>query len=141
MATGRTGHLDAQQTARLNYLKGTAYATAPSTVYLGIFASSMPLSDASGGNEISPATRPAITFGSVTQDANGRHFMTNSSAVNNVVLTNTSATEIVGFGVFTANSAGTLLYMDRIYPYQVAAGATVSFPVGSIKVYAEPPTI
>lgn len=141
MATTRTGHLDAQQSARLNYLKGSSYSAAPSTVYLGIYASSMPLSDGSAGNEISPATRPAITFGAVAQDANGRHYMTNSSAINSVVLTNTASAEIIGFGVFTASSGGTLLYMDRIYPYQIAAGATVSFPVGSIKIYAEPPTI
>ena len=141
MATARAGHNDAQQAARLNWFTGSAYAAAPTTIYLGLYAGKMPLSDGSGGTEVSPATRPAITFGAVTQDANGRHYMANN-AVSNIVLTNTSAAEIIGFSIFSANSGGTPLYYDRLPgAFQVAAGATVSIPAGAIRVYAEPPTI
>lgn len=141
MATARAGHNDAQQVARLNWFTGSAYGAAPTTIYLGLYAGKMPLSDGSGGTEVSPATRPAITFGSVTTDANGRHYMANN-AVSNIVLTNTSAAEIIGFGIFSANSGGTPLYYDRLPgAFQAAAGATVSIPAGAIRVYAEPPTI
>lgn len=139
--TLRRGHPDAQQLARLNYLKGSTPGAAPTTVYLAIFASSVPLSDGSGGTEIGPATRPSITFGSISQDTNGRHFMTNSAAINNIVLTNTSPAEIIGYGIYDASTAGNLLYVDQLYPQRVAAGATISIAVGQIKVYSEPPTI
>lgn len=141
MPTSRSGHPDTIQVSRLNHLKGTTYPAAPGATYLALYAGSLPLSDGSGGNEISPATRPAITFGSISTDGNGRHYMTNN-AVNNITLTNTSAAEIVGFGICSANSGGTPLYFDRLPGgFQVAAGATITIPAGMIKIFAEPPTI
>lgn len=140
-ASTRTGHNDAQQAARLNWFGGSAYPAAPINTYLGLYAGKMPLSDGTGGTEVSPATRPAITFGAVAQDANGRHYMSNN-AVSNIVLTNASAAEIIGFGIFSANSGGTPIYYDRLpAPFEAQAGATVNIPAGAIRLFAEPPTI
>lgn len=139
--TQRAGHNDTQQAARLNWFGGTAYPAAPVTLYLALYAGKMPKSDGTGGTEVSPATRPAITFGSVAQDANGRHYFANN-AVNNITLTNTSPAEVIGFGLCSVSSAGTPLYYDRLAsPFQVATGATISIPAGAIRVFAEPPTI
>lgn len=138
--TMRTGHNDAQQASRLNWFGATTYPAAPAATYLGIFTK-LPLSDGSGAVEISPATRPAITFAAVAQDFNGRHYMSNV-AVTGIVLTNTSAAQVLGFGIFSANSGGTPIYSDKLpSSFQVAAGATISIIAGAIRLYAEPPTI
>ena|SRR5215469_10967214 len=139
--TTRAGHVDSQQASRLNWFKNTAYPAAPTNTYLALYAGSMPKSDGTGGNEISPASRPAITFGAVATDANGRHYMSNN-AVNSITLTNTSQAEVIGFGIMSATSGGTPYYSDRFpAPFPVAAGATISIPAGAIRVFAEPATI
>ena len=131
MATKRTGWTDGQQSSRLNL----------GSVFLALYAGSIPDSSGAGGTEVSPATRPAITFGAVAQDVNGRHYQDNN-AVNNIVLTNTTPAHLVGFGICTAATGATVIYLDRLRSsFQVAAGATVSMPAGAIRVYAEPPTI
>ncbi len=139
MANMRTGFVDSYHASRIDHLKGTAYPAAPATIYLGIF-SKMPGSDGTGGTEISPATRPTLTLGSDQTDGNGRQYCTNS-AISNVVLTNTTPVTVTGFGVFSANSGGTPLYFDRVYPFQVAAGATINIAANYLKVFAEPRTI
>ena len=129
--TQRAGWVDAQQSTRLSV----------GTVYLAIYAGQLPLSNGTGGTEVSPASRPAITFGSVAQDANGRHYQANN-AVNNIVLTNASPCWISGFGICTAATGATVIYLDRLpTPYQVAKLATISIPAGAIRMYAEPATI
>ena len=129
--TQRAGWVDAQQSTRLSV----------GTVYLAIYAGQVPLSSGSGGNEVSPASRPAITFGSVVQDANGRHYQPNN-AVNNIVLTNSAPAWISGFGICTAATGATVIYIDRLpTPFQVAKLATISIPAGAIRMYAEPATI
>jgi len=141
--TSRTGFNDAYMASRLNHLTGTTYPSAPTTLYLGIYMGAVPISDGSGGTEVSPSTRPSITLGSPAYDANNRQYITNASAVTGIVLTNSAAGEVLGFGLFAANSGGTPIYFDR-FPtasYQEAAGATITIPAGGIRVYAEPPTV
>lgn len=142
MPNTRRGFIDSYHDSRLTHLKNTAYPTALTSTFLGLFAGNIPLSDGSGGTEVSPATRPGITFGSLTTDPSGRKYMTNSSAITGIVLTNTSPAEIIGFGIFSANSGGTPVYVDVLpAPFQVSAGQTISIPAGGIRVYAEPPTL
>lgn len=130
MATLRAGWVDAQQSSRLS-----------GTWYLALFGGQLPKSDGTGGTEIGPATRPAITFGSVSQDANGRHYQDNV-AVSGIVLTNTSAAQVVGFGICTAATGATVVYIDRFpRPFQVGAGMTITIPAGAIRMFAEPATI
>ena len=130
MPTQRAGWVDAQQSARLT-----------GTYYLALYGGVRPASDGTGGNEIGPATRPAITFGAVAQDANGRHYQDNI-AVSGIVLTNTGSAQIVGFGICTAATGATVVYSDRFpRPFQVTAGQTITIPAGAIRMFAEPPTI
>lgn len=141
MPTARRGYIDSYHGSRLTHLTGTTYPAAPTTLYLGIYAGKIPASDGTGGTEVSPATRPAITLGATQTDYNGRQYITNS-ALSGIVLTNTAAAEIIGFGLFGASSGGTPIYVDLLpAAFQVQAGATISIPAGAIKIYAEPPTI
>ena len=138
MPTRRPGHSDQQLTNKLG--AGTA---ALATVYLALYAGSLPLSDGTGGMEVSPATRPGpITWGAVAQDANGRHYKANSAAITGIVLSNTAPAYVVGFGLCAASSGGVPLYTNYLPGgFQAAAGATISIPAGALIVYAEPPTI
>lgn len=142
MPNARRGFVDSYHDARINHLKNTSYPAALVSAFLGLYAGSIPLSDGSGGTEVSPATRPTITFGSTQTDPSGRKYISNSAAITGIVLTNASPAEIIGFGIFSANSGGTPIYMDVLpAPFQVSAGQTISIPAGAIKVYAEPPTL
>ena len=131
MATGRLGWTDANQVSRLT-----------GTWYLAIHAGATPVSDGTGGNEVGPATRPAITFGAVVQDpATQRHYQSNN-AVNNIVLTNTAPCWISGFAICSAATGATVQYTGIFpTPYQVAKLATINIPAGAIRMYAEPATI
>lgn len=139
MPTPRAGWLDTMQQSRLQHLTGSTYPSAPGGTYLALF-SKMPLSDGSGGVEVT-GTRPSITLSAPVTDANGRHYATNASAINSIALANASAAQVVGFGIYSAATGGTLYYADRLPPFQVSAGQTISVYAGQIKVYAEPPTV
>lgn len=130
MPTQRAGWVDAQQSSRLT-----------GTWFLALYGGQLPKSDGTGGVEIGPATRPSITFSAVAQDGNGRHYQDNI-AVTGIVLTNASASHIVGFGICTAATGATVVYSDRFpRPFQVGAGMALTIPAGSIRMFAEPPTI
>lgn len=140
MATTRTGFVDSYHASRLTHLTGTSYPSNPVGTYLGLYMGNLPNSAGSGGTEVT-GTRPAITLGSPTNDFNTRQYITHASAVSSITLTNTAAGEIVGFGIFAASSGGTPIYIDKLPPMQVTAGATVTIPAGVVRIYAEPPTI
>jgi hypothetical protein len=140
MATSRTGFTDTYHSSRLNHLKNTAYPAALTSAFLALYIGSLPLSDGTGGTEAT-GTRQAITFGSPVTDGNGRQYIANTSAITQT-LTTTAPGTLVGFGIQAASTGGTPVYIDRLpSPFQVAAGASVTIPVGGIKVYAEPKTI
>lgn len=135
-ATQRTGFTDAYHSSRLNHLKNTAYPAALTSSFLALYIGAMPLSDGTSGSEAT-GTRPSITFGATQTDVNGRQYIANSSAIS-VTLTNTSAGEIIGFGICGAATGGTPVYIDRMpSPFQVQANASITVPAGAIKVYAE----
>ena len=131
VATFRRGWVDSQNSARLS-----------GTFFLAIYGGTLPKSDGTGGVEIGPATRPSITFQSVAiEGSSGRHYQDNN-AVNGIVLTNTSQSHVVGYGICSAATGATLAYFDVAKsPYPVAAGATINLPAGAFRMYAEPPTI
>lgn len=140
MATKRAGFVDSFHNSRLTHITGTVYPANPAGTFLALYAGSMPVSDGTGGTEVT-GTRPAITLGAPQTDFNGRAYITHAAAVSSITLTNTSPAEVVGFGIFAANSGGTPIYVDRMpAPFQVAAGATISIPAGAVKLYAEPPS-
>ena len=130
---------DSYQASRVNTMKNTTHPAAFATAYLALY-SIMPASDGTGGTEVT-GTRSSVTFGSVAKDTSGRTAMSNSSAVTSITLANTSAATIVGFAICSASTAGTVEYMGPLYPFNVAALATITIPVGAIVVYAEHPAL
>lgn len=140
MPTSRTGFVDTYHDARLTHITGTSYPANPAGTFLALYMGKMPDSSGSGGTEVT-GTRPAITLGAPASDFNNRRYVTHASAVSSITLTNTSAGEIVGFGIYAANSGGTPIYTGPLAPMQVAAGATITIPAGTVKMFAEPPTI
>ena len=135
MANQRSGFIDSLHAARLNFVTGVTHPTAPTGTYLALYAGAMPNSSGANGVEAT-GTRPAVTFGSAQQDSNGRYYIANTSAIN-ITLTNTSAEQIVGFGIQGAATGGTPNYIGSLYPFQVQANATVTLPIGAVRVYAE----
>jgi hypothetical protein len=70
-------------------------------------------------------------------DANSRYYISNTGTIS-VTLATTSAAQIVGFGIQAAATSGTPLYVDRLPDaFQAQAGATLTLPIGAIRVYAE----
>ena len=140
MPTKRRGFIDSYHDSRLNHLvASTAYPSALTTAYLALYGGALPASDGSGGSEVT-GTRPSITFGSLQSDASGRRYVSNSAAIT-TTLTNTSTSEVIGFGVCAASTGGTPIYVDALPPFNATAGASVTLPIGAIRIYAEPPTV
>lgn len=136
MATKRTGAPDTFHQARLNYITGTTHPAAPVGLYLALFIGTMPDSTGANGSEAT-GTRPAITLGSPAQDANGRWYITNAGSVS-VTIANNSGGEIVGFGLYSAATGGTLLYTDTMpAPFPALANAALTIAAGQIKVYSD----
>jgi len=137
MASTRIGFTDSYQQSRLQHVNGTSYPTAPTGTYLAIYAGAVPDSSGNGGTEAT-GTRPAVTFGSPQVDVNGHYYIANSSAVSGIAMGNASQVTVVGFGIYTASTGGTPLYVGRFAsPYPVAANAPISIPIGLVKMFAE----
>src|SRR6478735_6639217 len=96
--------------AVLNWVKGSAMPTAPSSVYVGLFNGD-PTDTGSGGTEVTttirPAGRVASTFGSVSSKS-----MANNATVN--FGTASGSATVTHFGVFDASSAGNMLGSNAV---------------------------
>ena len=110
--------------AVLNWVKGSAMPTAPSSVYVGLFNGD-PTDSGSGGTEVTTtirvAGRVAATFGTVASKN-----MANNALVDfgNAA----GATTVTHFGVFDAASAGNMLGSNAVTGGgAVGSGAAVSF--------------
>lgn len=131
----RVGFTDSYEQSRLNIFNGTNHPAAPGASYLAIYIGSLPSSAGTGGTEAT-GTRPAITFGSPASDSNSKFYIANTASIT-TTLTNTSAAVVVGFGVWSAATGGTLLYIDRfMQPFSVSAGQSVTLPINAVKVYS-----
>lgn len=114
----------------LNWLKGTAFGTAPSAVYVGLFSNDP--TDAGSGTEVTTtiraAGRVAVTFGTV-----GDGTMSNSAAVDFGAAA--GAATVSHFAIFDAVSAGNILASGSLAASQtVSAGTEVTFASGAITV-------
>ena len=124
------------ETAVLNWIRGTAMPTAPSTVYIGVFSDS-PGDDASGTEITSTITgsanRIAVTFGTVT-DASGAGQIANSGTVT-ITASAAGGGTVSHIGLFDAQTGGNLLYHGALTaPVVVAAGNELKIETGLLKV-------
>lgn len=117
----------------LNWIRGTAFGTAPTNVYVGLFSAAP--NDAGGGTEVTTtirvAGRVAATFGAPSGGS-----MSNSSTVD--FGTAAGGASVTHFGIFDASSSGNLLGWAAVTtPQTVSAGNTVSFASGALTISAD----
>lgn len=120
------------QTAVLNWVKGTAMPTAPTTVYVALFSAD-PTDAGSLTNEVTTtvrtAGRVAAVFGTITT-ASGTSTMTNSAVVD--FGTAAGAATVTWFGVFDAATAGNMLGSGTVTGGNIAQGNAVSYATGAL---------
>jgi hypothetical protein len=116
--------------AVLNWVRGTAMPTAPTTVYVALFNGD-PTDAGTGGTEVTTtirvAGRVAATFGAASAKS-----MSNSGTVSfgNAA----GGATVTHFGVFDAASSGNMLGSNSLSSGggAISAGAAVSFAIGAL---------
>jgi len=128
------GKTNLQEDRVLNWLKGTAFAAAPTNVYLGLYTAAP--DDTGGGTEVSgnAYARQAVTFGAITNVSNGPDTMTSSGDVLFPVATPAGWGTVIAVGLFDAVSGGNPIMWATITNITINAGQQVDFPIGSITV-------
>lgn len=116
----------------LNWIKGTAFGTAPTTVYVGLYSSDP--TPANSGTEVTTtirvAGRVAVAFGSVTQTT-PYNTMTHAADVD--FGNSAGAATVTHFGIFDASSAGNLLDYEALTTSRsITIGLPVKFVAGAI---------
>lgn len=120
----------------LNWIKGSAFATAPVAVFVGLFNGD-PLDTAAGGTEVTTtvnaAGRVAVTFGAITTAAGANSMASNAD----VDFGNADAGATMShFAIFDAASAGNMLYSAALTggSQAVSIGTAVKFLAGALTV-------
>lgn len=117
----------------LNWIKGTAFGAAPSSVYVALFSAD-PTDAGTLTNEVTTtvrvAGRVAATFGAVTSGATSS--IANSADVD--FGTAAGGATVTHFGVFDAASAGNMLGSGTISGGTITAGNAVKFATGALTI-------
>lgn len=118
----------------LNWMKGTAFGTAPTTVYVALFTTA-PADDGTGGTEVSTGSyaRVAITTSSGWSAISGTspRQISNSGIITFPTPTASWGT-IVAIGIYDASTAGNLLYWNTITSQAIATGVVASFAASTL---------
>src|SRR5256885_3707404 len=119
----------------LNWLKGTAFGTAPTTVYVALFTTNPTSDDGTGAVEVSGGSyaRASITTSSGWSAISG----TNPRQISNsgtVTFATPTANwgSVTGIGVYDASTAGNLLYWNSITSQSMNSGVVASFSAGNL---------
>lgn len=112
-----------------NWLKGTAFGTAPSIVYVALFNGS-PTDTGSGGTELTVVSRVAITLSPASAGATA-----NSAQVDFGTASGTATANF--FGIFDANTSGNLLMYGAVSPSKtINASDPVTIEIGGLTLSA-----
>jgi hypothetical protein len=123
----------------LNWLKGTAFGTAPTTVYVALLTTNPASDDGTGAVEVSGGSyaRVAITTSSgwsaISGSGTSPHQISNSGVVTFVTPT-ASWGDIIGIAIYDASTAGNLLYWNSITLQTINSGVIASFAIGALVV-------
>jgi hypothetical protein len=125
------------QNARLNWLKGTAYPSVPTNVYIALLTT-LPsdnngtgLVEVSGGSYARQAVAAASGWSSVTTSGSLQQ-MSNSGAITFPTATANWGT-IVGVAIYDALTVGNLLYFGALAANQVVnSGNQFQFAIGNL---------
>jgi hypothetical protein len=120
----------------LNYIKGSAPATPPANLYIGLF-SVTPTANTGSGTEISGSSyaRQAVAssaWSAISQNADLIHDqISNSNAITFPAVTTTSYT-VVGIGVWDALTAGNLWVYQAVTSQVVAVTNQYQIAIGGL---------
>jgi len=122
------------QAARINFLRGTAYPTAPANTYVALFTVA-PTNAGTGGTEVSGGAYARQAVASSGWAAASGASPTQTS--NNGTITYPTATASWGtataFALYDAVTGGNMLYTAALASNQtVNSGSTLSFQVGAL---------
>jgi hypothetical protein len=132
--SGKSAYLE---NAELNWLKGTAFPTAPTTVYVALFTTNPTADDGTGAVEVSGGSyaRAAITTSSgwsaISGSGTSPHQISNSGVVT-FATPSANWGSVIGIAVYDASTAGNLLYWNSITPQTINSGVIASFSIGAL---------
>jgi len=131
MAQGKS---NVQEDRVLNWLKGTAFPAAPGTLFVGLYTTAP--DDTGGGVEVSgnAYARQSITFGAITNVANGPDTMSSNADVLFPIATPSGWGTIVAAGLFDAVTAGNMIYWATITNVTINAGDQLKVASGNATV-------
>ncbi len=132
--SGKSAYLEDKM---LNWMKGTAFGTAPTTVYVALFTTNPTADDGTGAVEVSGGSyaRVAITtssgWSSISGSGTSPHQISNAGVVTFATPTANWGT-VIGVAVYDASSAGNLLYWNSITSQSINTGVVASFAIAAL---------
>lgn len=134
--SGKSAYLEDKM---LNWMKGTAFGTAPTTVYVALFTTNPTADDGTGAVEVSTGSyaRVAITTSSgwsaISGSGTSPHQISNSGVITFPTPTGNWG-DIIGIAVYDSATTGNLLYWNSITTQTINTGVIASFAIGALVV-------
>ena len=131
---GKSAYLEDKM---LNWMKGTAFGTAPTTVYVALFTTNPTADDGTGAVEVSGGSyaRAAITTSSgwsaISGSGTSPHQISNAGVVTFATPTANWGT-VIGIGIYDALTTGNLLYWSSITSQSINTGVVASFAASAL---------
>jgi hypothetical protein len=127
------------ETAILNWVRGSAFPTAPSAVYVALFTVA-PADAGTGGTEVSGNgyARTAVTFATPVSATPSSGTKTLSNATATFPAATASWGTVVAFAFYDASSGGNMLASGTLTTsLAVATGNQVNFSAGSLQLLSD----
>lgn len=122
------------QSARLNWVKGTAYPAAPANLYVALFTTA-PTNAGTGGTEVSGGSYARVAVASTGWSAvsgGSPAAISNAGSLSFVTATANWGT-VVAFALYDALTAGNMIVTAALTTNQtINTGATASFAIGAL---------
>jgi hypothetical protein len=123
--------------ALLNWMKGTTFPAAPSTVYVALFTTA-PSDDAgtsavevSGGSYARASITTSSGWSSISGAPSAAAQISNGGTITFATPTGNWGS-VVAIGIYDASSAGNLLYWNTITSQTINTGVVASFSAGNL---------
>ena len=121
----------------LNWFKGAAFATAPTTTYLALLTAVPTKNDGTGLAEVSGSSyaRQGVAstgWSAISQSADTIHDQISNAAAITFPAVTTTAYTVVGVAIYDALTAGNLLLYQAVTSQAVAVGNSYSLAAGNL---------
>lgn len=126
------------ENARLNWLKGTTYLSAPANTYVALYTTAPSDDSGTGAVEVTGGSyaRVAVASGgwsAISGAPTAAAQVSNTAAVTFPTSTASWGT-VVAFGLYDALTSGNLLWWNNTTPQTIGSATTPSFPIGALVV-------